>query len=247
MIPAPNGDSFEDEILQKPGSDVVDSGLAETDSSNSASNSDAEFHNKSVYLVHVANSSTVFVRSADEEDDRAYTKFIKTVHKQSKQSINLDETPKLGEIISAPFEGLYCRGRIDYISSYSNYAMVDFIDFGHVEKVDLTEMRLLSTELTKAKPTLKAITIEGVAKNDAEAKRFLGKLVRMKTILFLEHKNGNFEIFDKKSRASVNEYLLNGRKVRKSRSDTTKSTESNQGTRDNQKVKQEPQMKVNRK
>lgn len=195
---APVTDYFEDELFEPPmKSSKLDLDLLDVDvilsEPHSIDHKISEFQipNKSkVFLTHVASSNTVYIRSADRNENRAYIKLIRAVAEYCLDAVPLDEAPQPGDTIAAQFEGIYYRCRVVYVFEHTDEAMVDFIDFGNVEKIQLSDARHLTKELQPMKPTIKLITLKGMSSKNADAKKHLQSLVTDMTKLNLVNESG---------------------------------------------------------
>lgn len=168
--------------------------------------------NKSkVFLTYVSNSKIIYVRSAERSESRAYINLLRSIGDYIDHAVPLIEVPAQGAIIAAIFEGIFYRCRVIYVSVHSDDILVDFIDFGNVEKIKFADARYLPQEFQTIKPTVTMITLKGLTDQNSNAMRHLKLLVGkiMKLILYYENGDTECELFDDKTGESINAYLLN--------------------------------------
>lgn len=214
---APFTDYFEDELFEPPKkSSKLDLDLLDVDvilsdhHSIDLKISEFKIPNKSeVFLTHVASSNTVYIRSADKKESRAYLQLIRSVAEYCVRAVPLSEIPQPGDTIAALFEKIYFRARVVYVFEHTDEAMVDFIDFGNVEKIQLSDARHLTEALQPIKPTIKMITLKGMNSKNADAKKHLQSLVGNLTKMILVNENGEHEceLIRAKTGESLNAYL----------------------------------------
>lgn len=225
VAPPPTADYFEDELVEEPpvkssklDMDLLDVDMIESEHHLIDDQKTPEFTipNKSkVYMTHVASSSTVFVRSANENDNLAYLKLIRAIAGYCDQAVGLAEIPEEGDIIAALFEGIYYRCRVIYVFDHTDDAVVDFIDFGNVEKIQLSDARYLAQEFQMINPKVQMITLKGMTNKNAEAFKHLKSLVSefKKMILVYENGPSESELIDEKTGKSINAYLRDVKKI----------------------------------
>lgn len=215
---APFTDYFEDELFEPPKkSSKLDLDLFDVDvilsdhHSIDLKTTEFEIPNKSnVFLTHAASSNTVYIRSADKIGNRAYLKLIRAVADYCEHAVPLSEVPQPGDTIAALFERIYFRARVVYVFEHTDEAMVDFIDFGNVEKIQLSDARHLTEAFQPIKPTIKMITLKGMNSKNADAKKHLQSLVSdMTKLILVVNENGEHEceLIDAKTGESLNAYL----------------------------------------
>lgn len=211
---------FEDELVEPPKKstklDAESVGIDMVDMNNQTTIPELQIPNKSkVYLTHASSSNTVYVRSGEKNDERAYIKLIKETAECCENAAELEYTPEPGAIIAALFDRIYYRCRVVYVSPHTDDALVDFIDFGNVEKIQLSKARTLPQELQVIKPTVKMITLKGVPSKDAKALKRLKSLVNKLWKLTLVNENGETEceLIDEKKGVSINAILRGDRKM----------------------------------
>lgn len=207
-------DYFEDELVEPPKKstklDAESLDIDTVDMKNQPTIPELQIPNKSkVYLTHASSSNIVYVRSAEKNDDRTYIKLIKEIAECCENAAQLEESPEPGKIIAALYDRIYYRCRVVYVSPLTDDALVDFIDFGNVEKIKLSEARSLPHEFQTIMPTVKMIMLKGVPSKDAEALKQLKSLVNRLRRLTLVHENGETEceLIDEKKGISINANL----------------------------------------
>lgn len=104
--------------------------------------------NTKVKLTSFVDFKTVYVRPSNPEDDKKFIKLMNDVSKAAKTSGSLT-TAKSGLLVLAPFEMIYHRALILKLLN-QNEAIVAFIDFGNVDKVEIAKMKQLPAELKKS-------------------------------------------------------------------------------------------------
>lgn len=168
-----------------------------------------------VYLTHAASSNTVYIRSAIPSENKSYIKLIKAIDEYCRHAVPLEEEPEPGDFIAARFDGIYFRCRVVYVPSNTHEALVDFIDFGNVEKIQLSEALYLSHEFRTIKPTVEMVTLKGMTNKNAVALKQLRSLVSDARELILHRANGEFEceLIDAKTGETINTYLRHNKRI----------------------------------
>lgn len=104
--------------------------------------------NTKVKLTSFVDFKTIYVRPSNPEDDKKFIKLMNDVSKAAKTSDALT-TAKSGLLVLVQFEMIYHRALILKLLN-QNEAMVAFIDFGNVDKVEIAKMKQLPAELKKS-------------------------------------------------------------------------------------------------
>lgn len=201
-----------------------------------------------VYLAHVASSNTVYIRSGDKTANRRYVKLLHAIAEYCVNAAPLEEKPEMGDIIAALYDGIYHRCRVVYVSVHTDDALVDFIDFGNVEKIHLSDARCLAQEFVVIKPTVKMITLKGLTNKNAKALAYLKSLVHKLKKMTLVSENGDLEceLIDERTGESIVAQLRDDRQIQKAPSLLPVEMSKPEPPKLSKPQKpQKPQMKVN--
>lgn len=173
-----------------------------------------------VYITHVKSYSCVYIRSRAASDE--YARLITEVEMASKSAPKLKFYPSRGDIVLAPFDGVYYRAMVINCNKDNASIRVGYIDFGNSEEIAFSAIKELPKEL-KEKPRYTVLVnlknIEGdIEKNEMiTLQNYLESLSETGTSALLKvkcHKaeivaKDDVELFDVISNQSVNE-TLNG-------------------------------------
>lgn len=107
-------------------------------------------NNARVIICYTTNHYSLFIRSMEKSDDKAYSKVLTDVNAAAIKSIELTEMPEKNDIVAAYFEGGYYRAVVIKTES-TDKIRVAFIDFGNVADVSLNEIRKISDGLKSQK------------------------------------------------------------------------------------------------
>lgn len=102
-------------------------------------------NNSEVFITHVRNHQSVYIRSAITNDE--YAKLITEVEEAAKTQPKLNVYPNRQDIVMAPFEGMYYRAMVINTDKDSGTVKVGFIDFGNSDEVRFAHMKSLPEEL----------------------------------------------------------------------------------------------------
>lgn len=102
-------------------------------------------NNSEVFITHVRNHQSVYIRSANTNDE--YAKLITEVEVAAKTQPKLTVYPKRQDIVMAPFEGMFYRAMVINSDKASGTVKVGFIDFGNSDEVQFGHMKSLPEEL----------------------------------------------------------------------------------------------------
>lgn len=102
-------------------------------------------NNSEVFITHVRNHQSVYIRSAITNDE--YAKLITEVEEAAKTQPKLSVHPNRQDIVMAPFEGMYYRAMVINSDKASGIVKVGFIDFGNSDEVPFSHMKSLPEEL----------------------------------------------------------------------------------------------------
>lgn len=119
-----------------------------------------EKSNTRVKLTSFVDLKTVYVRPTNPDDDTKFIKLMNDVAKAAKTSGVL-QTPKNGLLVLALFEAVYHRALILKLLN-ENKAIVAFIDFGNVDTVDVTHMKIMPAELKKRPRSITKFILKNV-------------------------------------------------------------------------------------
>lgn len=103
--------------------------------------------NVKVKLTSIVDFRTVYVRPSNPHDDMEFIRLMNDVAGAAKTSKRV-MAPMCGLMVLAPFETIYQRALILKLLD-QDAAVVAFIDFGNVDTVAVTDMRIMSAELKK--------------------------------------------------------------------------------------------------
>lgn len=224
----PDAEYFEDELIEPPTKsskmdlDLLDVEFIEaTPPAAAPEKYECDISNMSkVYLAHAASSNTVYIRSADKAASKRYVKLLHAIAEYCVDAAPLEELPKTGDVIAALYDGIYHRCRVVYVSAHTDDALVDFIDFGNVEKIHLSDARCLAQEFVVIKPTVKMITLKGMTNKNAKAMEHLKSLVHNLERMILVCENGDLEcdLIDERTGESIIARLRDGIQIQKATS-----------------------------
>lgn len=129
-----------------------DSALSSTTAINRAATSSGLPSGSEVWITHVRNYETVYVRGVATSD--AYMKLCQDVQAAALTAPKLKSYPYPKEdTVLAPFDGAYYRAMVLKCDENAGQVRVGYIDFGNTQEVPFTTLKLLPDEL-KERPRL---------------------------------------------------------------------------------------------
>lgn len=114
-----------------------------------------------VKLTCILNLRNVYVRPSDRIAEIEFNKLLNDVATEAKTAKYLAVAPKVGTLVLAPFEDIYHRGLVLKICNDS--AVIAFIDFGNIEKLNINQLKIMSDDLKGRQRLVQKLILKNVS------------------------------------------------------------------------------------
>lgn len=176
-------------------------------------------NNAEVWITHVRNYQTVYVRAVANDD--AYMKMINDVANAASTAPNLKMYPYPREdYVLAPFDGSYYRGLVLSCDENAGKVRIGYVDFGNSQEVPFSTLKQLPTELKELPRLTFIVKLKGlkdepepneldIMKDHLEKISETGSAQILKIVGDRPQIEGNdaVELIDVVSNSSVNDHL----------------------------------------
>lgn len=113
-----------------------------------------------VIITEVVSHYSVYVQpvACGEELQRVHT----GVYEAIVRAPSLSVYPKCGEIVAAPFEGEYYRGRVISVNATTDMVRISYVDYGNTDEVQFDQLKALPAELQAHRRLSMRVSLSGI-------------------------------------------------------------------------------------